>query len=89
MKELNVSINQILSLYDFLGDDLNIEYFEDVEKGLKKEESIKKIEDIKEPPKQDKPQEEPQEVPKDLNSSMGSFISISENSDENLDKDYI
>ena len=63
MKELKVSINQILSLYDFLGDDLNNEYFEDVEKELKKEENIKKIEDIKEPPKQDKPQEEPQKEP--------------------------
>ena len=50
LKELNVKLNQTLYLYDFLGDDIDDKYFEEVEKVLKKEEELKKMEEKKEPP---------------------------------------
>ena len=36
-------MNQIISLYDFLVDDINIKYFEDVQKELDKEKESKNI----------------------------------------------
>ena len=50
LKEMNVKVNQTIYLYDFLGDDIDEKYFENVIKILKKEEEIKKIEEKKEPP---------------------------------------
>ncbi len=43
LRQLNIKINQIVSLYDFLGDDINTNYFEDVQKELDKEKESKKI----------------------------------------------
>lgn len=44
LKQLNIKVNQIISLYDFLGDDIdNPKYFEDVKKEVEKEIEIKKI----------------------------------------------
>ena len=53
LKELNIKLNQVIYLYDFLGEDINENFFEDVEKLLKKEEEIKKIEEKPEPVKED------------------------------------
>ena len=43
LKQLNIKVNQIISLYDFLGDDINPKFFEEVQKGVDKEKEIKKI----------------------------------------------
>ena len=44
LKKLNIKINQILTLYDYLGDDINDDYFEDVKRAVKNEEEEKKPE---------------------------------------------
>ena len=38
LKEMNVKVNKTIYLYDFLGDDIDEKYFENVIKILKKEE---------------------------------------------------
>jgi len=43
LKQLKIKMNQIISLYDFLVDDINIKYFEDVQKELDKEKESKNI----------------------------------------------
>ena len=50
LKQLNVKVNQILTLYDLLGDDLD---FKEVEKEIEKENEIKKIIEKPEPPKEE------------------------------------
>ena len=49
LKKANVNINQILSLYDYLGDDINDNYFLDVQKAIEKEEEIKNAQKMQEP----------------------------------------
>jgi hypothetical protein len=44
LKKINVKINQIIYLYDFLGDNINNDYFQDVKKVIEKEEELKKRE---------------------------------------------
>ena len=44
LKKMNIKINQIVLLYDLLGDDINDNYFEEVKNAIKKEEENKKIE---------------------------------------------
>ena len=53
LKKINIQINQILSLYDYLGEDINDEYFEEVKKSIKKEEEIKKTEEKEDQPKKE------------------------------------
>ena len=54
LKQLNIKVNQIISLYDFLVDDIGPMYFEDVKRELEKEkEIIKIIQKQPEPPKED------------------------------------
>ena len=43
LKLLNIKVNQIISFYDFLGDDINPKYFEEVQKEVDKEKEIEKI----------------------------------------------
>ena len=43
IKKLNIKINQIISLYDFLGDDIDTKYFEEVQKEIDKEKEIQII----------------------------------------------
>ncbi len=51
---LNIKINQIISLYDCLGDDIDSKYFEEVKREVEKEKEIKKIIEKKpEPPKEE------------------------------------
>ena len=49
LKKCNIKINQIVYLYDYLGDDINDDYFQDVRKAIKREEEIKNIQESKEP----------------------------------------
>ena len=53
LKKSNIKINQILSLYDYLGDDINDEYWQDEKRAIEKENEIKKIEEKEEPPKEE------------------------------------
>ena len=41
LKKINVKINQIIYLYDFLGDNINNDYFNDVKKVIDKEKELK------------------------------------------------
>ena len=45
LKECNVCINQIIGLYEFLGEDIDDNYFEEVKKAKLEEEKEKKIDD--------------------------------------------
>ena len=85
IKGLNISINQILYLYDYLGEDITSEYFEDVQKELKKDEDIKKIEEIKAPPRE----EEESQDDNDNESSYGYSKKGDDDDEELVDKEYI
>ena len=43
IKQLNIKVNQIVSLYDDLVDDINPQYFEEVQKEIDKEKESEKI----------------------------------------------
>ena len=43
IKQLNIKVNQIVSLYDDLVDDINSQYFEEVQKEIDKEKENQKI----------------------------------------------
>ena len=49
IKELMIMINQIIYFYEFLGEDIDEKYFEDVKRALENDEKIKKIEEKKDP----------------------------------------
>ena len=94
LKELNVKVNQTIYLYDFLGEDIDEKYFEDVEKVLKKEEEIKKIEEKKEPllEKDNQIDENNNDVENDSNNSSfnyGGNKSDEEEDDDNDENKYI
>ena len=60
LKQLNIKINQIVSFYDLLGDDINAKYFEEVKKEDEREKEIQKIiekdpEPVREEEEEDKP----------------------------------
>jgi hypothetical protein len=52
LKKINVKINQIVYLYDFLGDNINDDYFQDVKKVIEKEEELTKREQYEKIPAQ-------------------------------------
>ena len=58
LKKAKVNINQILSLYDNLGDDINDNYFLDVQKAIEKEEEIKNAQKMQEPSEKEEEAEE-------------------------------
>jgi len=79
LKRSNIKINQILSLYDYLGDDINEEYFKDVRRAKEKEEEIKKIEAKEEPQKDEEIQDDDDDDNYERNSE----------DEGNNDKDYV
>ena len=48
LKKINVKINQIIYLYDFLGDNINNDYFKDVKKVIDKEKELNKNRELQE-----------------------------------------
>ena len=88
LKDLNIKLNQVIYLYDFLGEDIDEKFFEDVVKLLKKEEEIKKIEEKEEPIKEDdvKP---PEEEDDDDSYDYNAHKSEDEDDDGNDDDKYI
>ena len=86
LKELNICVNQIVSLYDFLGEDINDEYFEDVKKELKKEEEIKIIEQKQIPNREEEINEANDNDDED---NSDDYSNKSDDEDDNGDKDYI
>ena len=58
LKKMNIKINQIVLLYEFLGDDIDDNYFQDVIMAIKKEEENKIIEENQEPQKKETPSAE-------------------------------
>ena len=90
LKQLNVNINQIVTLYDFLIDDIDPNYFEDVKREVEKEKEIKKIIE-KEPepePAKDTLDNISEDGDKDSESDYGSKSDEDEDS-ENADSKYI
>ena len=62
ISQLNIKVNQILSLYDYLGDDIDSKYFEDVIRELENEKEIKKINEKEaQPPKEEIENQNPSE----------------------------
>ena len=57
LKQLNIKINQIISFYDLLGDDITPKYFEDVKKESEREKEFQKMME-KEPELVDEEEEE-------------------------------
>ena len=47
-EKINIKINQILSLYDYLGDNINDDYFNNVKKAIEREEEAKLAEEMNE-----------------------------------------
>ena len=43
LKQLNIKVNQIVSFYDLLGEDITPKYFEDVKKEVEREKEVQKI----------------------------------------------
>ena len=90
LRQLNIKVNQIISLYDFLVDDIDSKYFEDVKRELEKEkEIIKIIEKEPEPPKEEsEPVNQPDEDEDEI--SMD-YMDNNEDEDdsENADSKYI
>ena len=76
MKKINVKINQIVYLYDFLGDNINDDYFQDVKKVIEKEKELKK-------------REQKEEIPPQNNVIPSNIENVSEesSSDENSEED--
>ena len=48
LQKMEVNLNQILSLYNYLGDNINEDYFKDVKKAIERENDAKKEEELKE-----------------------------------------
>ena len=89
LKELNVKINQVVSLYDYLGEDINEKFFEDVEQSLKKDEELKNIQAKKEPPNEVKIPQEDDDSHDDSKSSESSDDKDDDDDEEFNDKKYI
>ena len=49
LKKMNIKINQTVLLYEFLGDNINDDYFQDVKNAIKEEEESKKVEGKQDP----------------------------------------
>ena len=82
ISQLNIKVNQILSLYIYLGDDFDSKYFEDVQRELDKEKEIKKINEKEpEPPKEDEVN------PSDDNEEVNSDYDDKEDEDDSEDPD--
>lgn len=92
LKQLDVKVNQIVSFYDFLIDDINPEYFEDVKKEVDKKEEIKKI--IEKEPEPDLPKEvldnkSDGQNEEDNDSDFGDNKSEEDEDSDNADSKYI
>ena len=68
LKQLNIKINQIVSFYDLLGEDITPKYFEDVKKEVEREKEIQKIIE-KEPEPVNEEEEEKPDNPSEENFS--------------------
>jgi len=85
LKQLNIKVNQIISLYDFLGDDINPKYFEDVQKEVDKEKEIEKIiEKEKDLAEEVVPENKDEDEDNDTNSD---YFNKSEESEDSEDPD--
>ena len=79
LKQLNIKVNQIVSFYDLLGEDITPKYFEDVKKEVEREKEVQKIiEKAPEPIKEE-------EVDKQDNPSDISYYTDEEKSGEESD----
>ena len=73
LKNINIKMNQIISLYDYLGDDINEDFFQDEERYIKKEEEDKKIIE--------------KEIPPNINEKINKKDPGDSSSDDNNDSD--
>ena len=82
LKQLNIKINQIVSFYDLLGDDINAKYFEEVKKEDEREKEIQKIIE-----KEPEPVREEEEDKPDDNSeeNLSDYLDDNNKSDEESD----
>jgi len=86
LKKINIKINQILSLYDYLGEDINDEYFEEVKNSIKAEEEIKKTEEKEEQPKEE---ENPTDNNDDSNDESSDKYERKSNEEDDGERDYV
>ena len=87
LKKMNIKINQIMLLYDFLGDNINDDYFQDVKNAIKEEEENKKIEGKQDPSQNEISSEQINEDSDDDDKSDINSMNDEEH-DELGDRDY-
>ena len=88
LRQLNIKINQIVSFYDLLGEDITPKYFEEVSKEVEREKEIKKlIEKEPEPVKEE--EEDKPNIPSDEENSDYIDDNQSNEESENGESKYI
>ena len=87
LKQLNIKINQIVSFYDFLGEDITPKYFEEVSAEVEREKEIKKI--IEKEPDPVKEEEENQDILSEENMSEYEDSNKSDEESDNGDSKYV
>ena len=87
---LNIKVNQILSLYDYLGDDIDTKYFDDVKRELENEKEIKKINEKEtQPPKEEIENQNPSDAEIENENSDYSDKAEEEEEEEDPDSKYV
>ena len=80
IKKGNIKINQIIPLYNYLGEDIDEEFFQEEKRAIEKEKEIKKIEEKEEPPKE--------EIPSDKDDDDDDDDNYERKSEDN-ERDYV
>ena len=88
LKQLNIKINQIVSFYDLLGEDITPKYFEDVKKEVEREKEIQKIIE-KEPEPVNEEEEEKPDNPSEENFSDYDDDNKSEEESDDGESKYV
>ena len=88
LKQLNIKINQIISFYDLLGEDITPKYFEDVKKEVEREKEIQKIIE-KEPEPVNEEEEEKPDNPSEENFSDYDDDNKSEEESDDGESKYV
>ncbi len=89
LKKAKIKVNQIIPLYDYLGDDINDNYFIDVQKAIEREEEIKNAEEKQEPPEKEEEKKEETKNESSDSEDDKNFGRNSDDEDDGRDRDYV
>ena len=88
LRQLNIKINQIVSFYDLLGEDITPKYFEEVSKEVEREKEIKKLIEKEPEPVMEEEEDKPN-IPSDEENSDYIDDNQSNEESENGESKYI